>query len=66
LLLTESESNDDARGPDEPSVAGRFPMACSTALLIAAIQLVLAGGRFQIPVHPVGKAAWRPHSDATR
>ena len=66
LLLTESESDDDAPGADEPGVAGRFPMACGTALLIAAIQLALAGGRFQIPVRPMGKAAWRPHSGATR
>ena len=67
LLLTESESDDDARTADEPGVAGRFPTACGSDLLIAAIQLVLAGGRFQIPVRPVGKTtAWRSDPGATR
>ena len=64
LLLTESESDDDAPAADEPGVAGRFPTACGSDLLIAAIQLVLAGGRFQIPVRAAGKTAWRPHSGA--
>ncbi|MGA2485901.1 MAG: hypothetical protein ABSF49_07925 [Roseiarcus sp.] len=64
LLLTESEGDDDARAVDEPGVAGRFPTACGSDLLIAAIQLVLAGGRFQIPVRSTGKAACRPHSGA--
>ena len=68
LLLTEAEGDDDAPpGADEPGVAGRFPTACGIALLIAAIQLVLAGGRFQIPVRPVGKTtAWRSDPGATR
>ncbi len=65
LLLTESNSDGDAPGADEPGVAGRFPTACGSDLLIAAIQLVLAGGRFQIPVRAAGKTAWRPHSGAT-
>jgi len=65
LLLTESEGDDDARAVDEPGVAGRFPAACGSDLLIAAIQLVLAGGRFQIPVRAAGKTAWRTHSGAT-
>jgi DNA-binding NarL/FixJ family response regulator len=64
LLLTESEGDDDAPLADEPGVAGRFPSACGTELLIAAIQLVLAGGRFQIPVRPASKMAWRPSSGA--
>ena len=50
LLLVESESDEDWRTANEPAVAGRFPTAHGSALLIAAIQLVLAGGRFQIPV----------------
>jgi len=50
LLLVESESDEDWRAANEPAVAGRFPTAHGSALLIAAIQLVLAGGRFQIPV----------------
>jgi hypothetical protein len=62
LLLTESESDDDARAIDELGVAGRFPTTCGSDLLIAAIQIVLAGGRFQIPVRTAGKTAWRPHS----
>ena len=66
LLLTESEGEDDAPLADEPGVAGRFPTACGTALLIAAIQLVLAGGRFQIPVPAANKAAWRSNSSAPR
>ena len=37
LLLTESEGDDDARAADEPGVAGRFPTACGSDLLIAAI-----------------------------
>jgi len=65
LLLTESDSDDDAPAADEPGVAGRFPAACGSDLLIAAIQLVLAGGRFQIPVRAAGKTAWRTHSGAT-
>lgn len=65
LLLTESESGDAAPAADVPGVAGRFPTACGTELLIAAIQLVLAGGRFQIPARAAGKTAWRPHSGAT-
>ena len=65
LLLTESDSDDDAPAADEPGVAGRFPAACGSDLLIAAIQLVLAGGRFQIPVRAAGKTAWRPHSGAS-
>ena len=64
LLLTESESDDEAPMVDGPGVAGRFPMACGSDLLVAAIQLVLAGGRFQIPVRAAGKTAWRPHSGA--
>jgi hypothetical protein len=64
LLLTESEGDDDTPAADEPGVAGRFPTACGSDLLIAAIQLVLAGGRFQISVRAAGKAAWRPHSGA--
>ena len=65
LLLTESDSDDDAPAADEPGVAGRFPAACGSDLLIAAIQLVLVGGRFQIPVRAAGKTAWRTHSGAT-
>jgi hypothetical protein len=65
LLLTESDSDDNAPAADEPGVAGRFPTACGSDLLIAAIQLVLAGGRFQIPVRAAGKTAWRPHSGST-
>ena len=64
LLLSESESDDNARTADEPGVAGRFPTACGSDLLIAAIQLVLAGGRFHIPGRAAVKAAWRPHSGA--
>ena len=64
LLLTESESDGETPIVDEPGVAGRFPMACGSDHLIAAIQLVLAGGRFQIPVRAAGKTAWRPHSGA--
>jgi hypothetical protein len=64
LLLTESDSDDDVPAVDEPGVAGRFPTACGSDLLIAAIQLVLAGGRFQIPARAAGKTAWRPHSGA--
>ena len=63
LLLTESDSG--ASEAFEPGVAGRFPAACGSDLLIAAIRLVLAGGRFQIPVRTASKAvAWRPHPDA--
>lgn len=65
LLLTESESDNDALGADEPGVAGRFPTACGTTLLIAAIQLVLAGGRFQIPIRPNGKTTAHPSWGAT-
>ncbi len=61
LLLTESDNDDAAPAADEPGVAGRFPTACGSDLLIAAIQLVLAGGRFQIPTRAAGKTAWRPH-----
>ncbi len=64
LLLTESDNDDAAPAADEPGVAGRFPTACGSDLLIAAIQLVLAGGRFQIPTRAAGKTAWRPHSGA--
>jgi hypothetical protein len=64
LLLTESEGDDGAPAAHEPGVAGRFPAACGSDLLIAAIQLVLAGGRFQIPSHAAVKAAWGPHSGA--
>jgi hypothetical protein len=63
LLLTESESDDDVP-VEEPGVAGRFPTSCGSELLIAAIQLVLAGGRFQIPIRAAGKTAWRQHSGA--
>jgi DNA-binding NarL/FixJ family response regulator len=58
LLLTESDSGGSEAS--EPGVAGRFPAVCGSDLLIAAIRLVLAGGRFQIPVRSAGKAAWRP------
>jgi hypothetical protein len=65
LLLMELEGDHDAPAADEPGVAGRFPTACGSDLLIAAIQLVLAGGRFQIPVRAACKAAWRSHSGAS-
>jgi DNA-binding NarL/FixJ family response regulator len=64
LLLTESEGDHAAPAAEESGVAGRFPSACGTELLIAAIQLVLAGGRFQIPARPASKMAWRPNSGA--
>jgi CheY-like chemotaxis protein len=64
LLLT--ESGGDAQAADEPGIAGRFPTACGTSLLIAAIQLVLAGGRFQIPVGRVAATTSRPNNHAIR
>jgi hypothetical protein len=64
LLLTESGGS--AQAADEPGVAGRFPTACGTSLLIAAIQLVLAGGRFQIPAERVATTTSRPNNHATQ
>jgi len=49
LLLADTSSDEGARTEDEAGVAGRFPTACGASLLIAAIRLVLAGGRFRIP-----------------
>jgi len=63
LLLTESDGG--ASEAYEPGVAGRFPAACGSDLLIAAIRLVLAGGRFQIPIRSADKAGWRPRPDAS-
>jgi hypothetical protein len=52
LLLSEAESDFNADQAAEFGVAGVFPASCGSSLLIAAIQLVLAGGRIQIPVRP--------------
>jgi DNA-binding NarL/FixJ family response regulator len=49
LLLSEAESGFNADQAAEFGVAGVFPATCGSSLLIAAIQLVLAGGRVQIP-----------------
>jgi CheY-like chemotaxis protein len=56
LLLTDSVS-DDAAAASEPGIVGQFPSACGAAVLIAAIQLALAGGRFQISARPEAAAA---------
>lgn len=61
LLLTESDGDDRAPAAEEPGVAGRFPTACGSDLLIAAIQLVLAGGQVHIPARAAAKTLGRPH-----
>jgi DNA-binding NarL/FixJ family response regulator len=65
LLLTDSVS-DGAAAASEPGVAGQFPSACGAAVLIAAIQLALAGGRFQISARPEATAASRRGHCAAR
>ena len=52
LLLSEAENGFSADQAAEFGVAGVFPATCGSSLLIAAIQLVLAGGRVQIPARP--------------
>lgn len=65
LLLTDSAS-DGAAVASEPGVVGQFPSACGAAVLIAAIQLALAGGRFQISAQPEAAAAARRGHGAAR
>jgi len=64
LLLTDSASNEAAASG--PGVVGQFPSACGAAVLIAAIQLALAGGRFQISARPEAAAASRRGHGAAR
>jgi len=65
LLLTDAES-EDAAAASEPGVVGQFPSACGAAVLIAAIQLALAGGRFQLSARPEAAAASRRGRGASR
>jgi DNA-binding NarL/FixJ family response regulator len=59
LLLSDSESDTNIDAEAEFGVAGSLPANCGAPLLIAAIQLVLAGGRVHIPAHPT--AVSQPH-----
>ena len=52
LLLSESEGAFDAGAAAELGVAGLFPPTYGASLLVAAIQLALAGGRIHMPVPP--------------
>ncbi len=59
LLLSDAGEALDADAAAKVGVAGLFPSTCGISLLIAAIQLVLAGGRFHIPASQPG-ASPRP------
>jgi CheY-like chemotaxis protein len=65
LLLSESESALSAETAAQFGVAGSLPANCGAPLLIAAIQLVLAGGRVHIPVHPAAVSQPRAGGRAT-
>jgi len=49
LILSEHIDGHEGLLAGESGIAGLFPMACSAALLIAAIRLVAAGGQFYAP-----------------
>jgi DNA-binding NarL/FixJ family response regulator len=49
LLLSDGEDAADAAEAAEYGVAGLFPSSCGVPLLIAAINLVVAGGSFRVP-----------------
>jgi hypothetical protein len=66
LLLTDSEEGDGATAASALSVVGQFPSTCGAAVLIAAIRLALAGGRFQIPARTEAGADLRHSHGATR
>jgi DNA-binding NarL/FixJ family response regulator len=66
LLLTESEACDGATAASEPGVVGQFPSACGAAVLIAAIRLALAGGRFQLSARPEAAADLRHGNGAAQ
>ena len=66
LLLTDAENGDDIAAASEPGVVGQFPSACGAAVLIAAIRLALAGGKFQIPARTEAGADLRQDHGATR
>jgi DNA-binding NarL/FixJ family response regulator len=65
LLLSEYSDTAEASLAAEAGVAGLFPSNCGVALLIAAIQLVVAGGQFYAPtlLRPKGYRA-REEGDA--
>ena len=66
LLLTDAENGDDTAAASELGVVGQFPSTCGAAVLIAAIRLALAGGRFQISVRPEATGDLRQGHGATR
>ena len=49
LLLSDGEDAAEAAEAGEYGVAGAFPTSCGVPLLIAAINLVVAGGSFRVP-----------------
>jgi DNA-binding NarL/FixJ family response regulator len=49
LLLSDDEDGAEAAEAAEYGVAGLFPSSCGVPLLIAAINLVVAGGQFRAP-----------------
>lgn len=49
LLVSETDDAIDEEAAAKFGVAGLFPATCGISLLLAAIELVLAGGRFHIP-----------------
>jgi len=56
LLLTESGDPIEASHATEAGAAGLFPSNCGVALLIAAINLVVAGGQFHAPTPAFARA----------
>ena len=65
LLLSDAGDPLDADAAAKFGVAGLFPSNWETSLLIAAIQLVLAGGRFHIPANQPA-ASQSPLGDGAR
>lgn len=65
LLLSDTESALSIDAAAEFGVAGSLPANCGAPLLIAAIQLVLAGGRVHIPVPPAAVSQLRTGGRAT-
>ena len=61
-MLTDAENGDDTATASEFGVVGQFPSTCGAAVLIAAIRLALAGGRFQNSCPNGGRGRLAPQS----
>lgn len=66
LLLSEHGDPSEESQAAEFGMVGLFPSAFGIALLIAAIQLVVAGGQFHIPVAPIRHPLSQLEGNVTR